>query len=176
MTGTPPHLETDRLLLPPLDGRHTAELAVIYADPEVARYIGGERLDAVGTAAQVERFERVWAEYGFGQSALIDRATGALFGRAGLHPWPAWEEVELGYVLARSAQGHGYATEAATGWIDTAFGVLGLHRLTAVIHPDNRHSCALAERLGFRVHRPDTTPSGAPVVVYERLACTGPAG
>ena len=28
MTGTPLHLESDRLLLPPLDGRHTAELAV----------------------------------------------------------------------------------------------------------------------------------------------------
>jgi hypothetical protein len=37
MTGTPLHLESDRLLLPPLDGRHTAELGVIYAVPEVAR-------------------------------------------------------------------------------------------------------------------------------------------
>jgi RimJ/RimL family protein N-acetyltransferase len=71
----------------------------------------------------------------------------ALLGRAGLHPWPAWGEVELGYVLVRAAQGRGYATEAATAWMDTAFGVLGPDRLTAVIHPDNRPSRALAERL-----------------------------
>ena len=163
------HLETERLLLPPLDGRHTAALAAIYADPEVARYIGGDRLDAAGTAAQVARFEEVWREYGFGQSAVLERATGALIGRAGLHPWPAWDEVELGYVLARAAQGRGYATEAARAWLDTAFDVLGLDRLTAVIHPDNGPSRALAERLGFAVHRNDVTPSGAPVVVYERF-------
>ena len=162
-------LETERLLLPPLDHRHTADLAAIYADPEVARYIGADRLDAAGTAAQVTRFEEVWREHGFGQSAVVERATGALIGRAGLHPWPAWDEVELGYVLARPAQGRGYATEAARAWLDAAFGDLGLERLTAVIHPDNRPSRALAERLGFTVHRTDVTPSGAPAVVYERF-------
>jgi RimJ/RimL family protein N-acetyltransferase len=168
------HLETDRLLLPPLARRHTADLAAVYADPDVARYIGGSRLDAAGTAEQVARFEQVWSERGFGQSALIDRATGRFLGRAGLHPWPAWDEVELGYVLAASAQGRGYATEAATAWIDTAFDVLGLDRLTANIHPDNRPSRALAERLRFRVHRTDVTPGGVPVVVYERLASERP--
>ena len=162
-------LETERLLLPPLDRTHTDALAAIYADPEVARYIGGDRLDATGTAAQVARFEEVWREHGYGQSAVLERATGELIGRAGLHPWPAWDEVELGYVLARHAQGRGYATEAAQVWLDTAFGVLGLERLTAVIHPDNRPSRALAERLGFAVHRTDVTPSGAPAVVYERF-------
>jgi RimJ/RimL family protein N-acetyltransferase len=164
------HLETERLLLPPLGRRHTAALAAVYADPGVARYIGGDRLDAAGTAEQLARFEEVWSEHGFGQSALIDRASGALLGRCGLHPWPAWGEVELGYVLARLVQGHGYATEAATTWINVAFGVLGLDRLTAVIHPDNRPSRTLAARLGFTVHRTDVTPSGAAVLVYERLA------
>ena len=169
------HLETERLLLPPLDHRHTEALAAIYADPEVARYIGGDRLDAAGTATQVARFEEVWREHGYGQSALVDRATGTLIGRAGLHPWPAWDEVELGYVLARHAQGRGYATEAARAWIDAAFGALGLERLIAVIHPDNRPSRALAERLGFAVHRQDVTPSGVPVVVYERNLAISPA-
>jgi RimJ/RimL family protein N-acetyltransferase len=172
VTGMSLHLETERLLLPPLGRRHTADLAAIYADPDVARYIGGAGLDAAGTADQVARFEQVWAEHGFGQSALLDRASGILLGRAGLHPWPAWDEVELGYVVARHAQGRGCATEAAQAWIDTAFGVLGLGRLTAVIHPGNQPSRALATRLGFRLHRHDTTPRGAPVVVYERLAPT----
>jgi RimJ/RimL family protein N-acetyltransferase len=168
------HLETARLLLPPLGRRHTADLAAIYADPDVARYIGGSRLDSAGTAEQLARFEQVWSEYGFGQTALLDRVTGRLLGRAGLHPWPAWDEVELGYVLAASAQGRGYATEAATAWIDTAFDVLDLERLTPNIHPDNRPSRVLAERLRFRVHRTDVTPGGAPVVVYERLASDRP--
>ena len=37
-------LETERLLLVPLDSSRAEELAAIYADPEVARYIGTDRL------------------------------------------------------------------------------------------------------------------------------------
>ena len=164
------HLETGRLLMPPLSAAHTAALAEVYADPEVARYIGGTALDAAGTAAQVARFETVWREHGYGQSALVDRQTGALLGRAGLHPWPQWGETELGYVLARHAQGRGLAREAAEAWLGVAAGTLGLDRLTAVIHPDNAPSRALAARLGFRVHREDTTPAGVRVLVYEFLS------
>jgi hypothetical protein len=41
----------------------------------------------------------------------------------------------------------------------------------------HRHaSRALAERLGFRLHRTDTTPSAAPVNVYERIASPTPVG
>jgi RimJ/RimL family protein N-acetyltransferase len=164
------HLETERLLMPPLSGEHTGALAEVYADRDVARYIGGATLDPEGTAAQVARFEVVWREHGFGQSALLDRNTGAFLGRAGLHPWPQWDEVELGYVLARDAQGRGLAAEAARAWLDVAFRELGLRRLTAVIHPAKTPSRALAGRLGFRVHREEVTPSGVPVLVHERPA------
>ena len=169
----PVHLETARLLMPPLSEQHTSALAEVYADPEVTRYIGGAALDAESTAAQVARFEAVWREYGFGQCALIDRETGALLGRAGLHPWPQWDEVELGYVLARHAQGRGLATEAARAWLDVASETLALDRLTAVIHPDNAPSRALAARLGFRVHRDDVIPAGVPVLVYELARPSG---
>ncbi len=76
---------------------------------------------------------------------------------------------ELGYVLARHAQGRGLAGEAARAWLDVASTQLGLDRLTAVIHPDNAPSRALATRLGFRVHREDVTPSGVRVLVHERF-------
>jgi RimJ/RimL family protein N-acetyltransferase len=164
------HLETERLLMPPLSGQHTEALTEVYADPDVARYIGGATLDAEGTAAQVARFDAVWREDGFGQSALLDRETGALLGRAGLHPWPQWDEVELGFVLARHAQGRGLATEAARAWLHVAFGELGLRRLTAVVHPDNARSRALVTPPGFRVHREDVTPSGVRVLVYELVS------
>ena len=141
--------------MPPLGDEHIEALAEVYAAPAVARYIGGAALDAEGTAAQVARyvggaaldaeataaqvvrFEAVWREYGFGQSALLDRDTGAFLDRAGLHPGSQRDEVELGYVLARHAQGRGLADEAARAWLDVAATRLGLDRLTAVIHPDN---------------------------------------
>jgi RimJ/RimL family protein N-acetyltransferase len=169
------HLETERLLMPPLSSEHTEALAEVYADPEVARYIGGAALDAKGTAAQVHRVEAVWREHGYGQSALIDRASGVLLGRAGPHPWPHWAR----WSWATSSPGTRRAaasppkppTRGSTSYSvnDVVFGELGLHRLTAVIHPDNEPSRALATRLGFHVHRDDVTPTGVPVVVYERL-------
>jgi hypothetical protein len=87
--------------MPPVSGRHTGALAEVYADPDVARHIGGATLDADGTAAQVARFEAVWHEPCFGQSALLDRATARSSagpaaplaavgrGRTGLRPRPA---------------------------------------------------------------------------------------
>src|ERR1035437_9616274 len=58
--AVPVVLETDRLRLVPLDSSRAEELAEIYADPEVARYIGGDRLTGEGTRAQVAGFEQVW--------------------------------------------------------------------------------------------------------------------
>jgi RimJ/RimL family protein N-acetyltransferase len=164
------HLATERLLLLPLARQHAEGLASVYADEDVARYIGGVSLDAATTAAQVARFESVWTTLGYGQSAVIVRASGEFIGRVGLHPWPQWDEVEVGWVLARHAQRQGYAGEAASAWLQVAFSELALPRLIAVIHPDNQRSRSLAERLGFTVHRDDVSPSGVNVLVYERLA------
>lgn len=162
------HLATERLLLPPLGPEHAEGLAAVYADDEVARYIGGSALDSAATVAQIDRFAAVWRTLGYGQSAVIVRTSGECIGRVGLHPWPQWDEVEVGWVLARHAQRQGYAHEAASAWLRVAFGDLGLRRVTAVIHPDNQRSRLLAERLGFTVHRSDVTDAGCPVTVFER--------
>ena len=133
----PVNLETERLLMPPLSGRHTGALTEVYAAPDVARHEGGATLDADGTAAQVARFQALWREHGIGQSAPIDKASGAFLGRTGLHPWPQWDEVEPGHVLAQHAEGRGLATDAARAWLDVASREFGQCRLTAVVHPDN---------------------------------------
>jgi RimJ/RimL family protein N-acetyltransferase len=55
----------------------------------------------------------------------------------------------VGYLLARDAWGRGYATEALGAMRDLAAG-LGLHRLYAVCHFDNRASWRVMEKCGFR--------------------------
>ena len=97
---------------------------------------------------------------------MIDRATGAFLGRAGLHYWPDWDEVELGYVLAARAQGRGLAAEASRAWIEWARAEPGIDSLTAVIDPRNTPSIGLALRLGFALDRSDVTPTGVAVRVY----------
>ena len=56
----------------------------------------------------------------------------------------------LGYTLARSAWGQGYAGEAALKVLDYLFRVLDLHRIVADCDVANTASIRLLERLGFR--------------------------
>lgn len=160
------HLETSRLLLPPLTVEHTAALASIYADPDVARFIGGDRLTQEAIEFQVSSFADEWSQKGYGQSAVLDRRSGEFLGRIGLHFWPAWNEIELGYVLGKEAQGKGIAFEGSVRWIEWAQSQSDVTYLIANIHSANAASIGLARKLGFAFDRHDTTPSGVPTLIY----------
>ncbi len=163
----PYDMKTERLHLRALTVADEPLLATLYADPLVARYVGGDRLTADVVRHQALRFAAVWDAAGYGQSIVLDRATGEPAGRVGLHPWPHWDELELGWVLARRHQGQGLAQEAARAWLAWAEDAAVAPYLTAVIHPDNAPSTRLAERLGFVYDRSDTT-RWSPVLVYRR--------
>lgn len=59
-------------------------------------------------------------------------------------------QAEFGFVLATDAQGCGYATEATTLLLDTAFPALGLHRAYARVDARNEASLRMLRRLGLR--------------------------
>ena len=56
---------------------------------------------------------------------------------------------KLGYAVAADQWNRGYATDAARTMTTFAFTVLGLHRITAAVGPDNAASFAVLKRLGF---------------------------
>jgi len=62
-------------------------------------------------------------------------------------------EVELGYRLAKSAWGQGYATESARAVRDYAFATLGLKRLIAMIDPSNLASIKVAQKIGMQYEK-----------------------
>lgn len=55
---------------------------------------------------------------------------------------------ELAWTPARRWWGHGYATEGARATLDYAFTILKKDRVISPIHPENRASIRVAERLG----------------------------
>lgn len=171
-TSSPPAaFETSRLLLRPCTESDGGFLADLYADEEVARFIGGDRLTPENAVAQAKKFATVWRTHGYGQSILLDKASGEPVGRVGLHPWPEWDELELGWVLARHRQGRGLAREAAEAWLEWARGARPAPYLTAVIQPENTASIRLAERLGFTFLRHDTTPWSEAVIYRYDYPC-----
>jgi ribosomal-protein-alanine N-acetyltransferase len=56
---------------------------------------------------------------------------------------------EIGYVLARDAWGHGYATEAAAALLRFGFDRLGLRRISATCDPENIASARILEKIGM---------------------------
>ncbi|MHA6690216.1 GNAT family N-acetyltransferase [Devosia sp. A449] len=57
---------------------------------------------------------------------------------------------EIGWIFDPDYQGHGYATEAANGVLDLAFGQGDIHRVAARCDIRNESSWRLMERLGMR--------------------------
>ena len=150
-------IETARLVLRPLERSDLDDYAAMYADREVTRFLGS--VATRGYAADwLERRMRDYERQGYGVLTVRERETGAFAGRCGLAHWEieGVDELEVGYVLVRSAWGKGYATEAAVAVRDYALHTLARRRLIALILPENLRSIAVAERLGMS-HERDVT-------------------
>ena len=75
------------------------------------------------------------------------------------------EQAELAYELLRSAQGCGYATEAAAAVVGFGFETLELARIVATTEHRNVASQAVMRRLGMRIEtNPDPEPPWFQVV------------
>lgn len=89
--------------------------------------------------------------YGYGMWVVRDRATGKLLGRAGIERRDGEGEVllELGYIIGREYQNQGYATEVCRAILAYARQELEIEELHCFIHPGNRASVRVAQKLGF---------------------------
>jgi RimJ/RimL family protein N-acetyltransferase len=142
-------LTTPRLVLRTFRESDLPAYAALNADPEVARWLGGpiSREDSDDIAAWAQGcFERE----GFGLLAVERKEDGVFLGMCGLHHQQSYPgDVEAGWRLARAHWGCGYATEAATAWLDHGFGPLGLDRIISITEPENARSLAVMRRLGM---------------------------
>jgi RimJ/RimL family protein N-acetyltransferase len=146
-----PILIAERVRLRPLLATDADDLFALQSDVRVMRYWSHpawtEREQAVQRIAQLER-DRAAAE--FYTWAVTQDGSDALIGTVSLFTIHREQRrAELGYALASSLWGRGYATEMLRPAIDFAFNTLDLERLEADIDPRNEASCRLVERVGF---------------------------
>jgi ribosomal-protein-alanine N-acetyltransferase len=162
-----PTIETKRLRLRPLLEDDIPTWAkLVYADPEVTRYLPGSDVTPVERTERLYRyFTDHWPRHGFGEWAVIDRETGEFLGQAGLNHIADLNETELDYALAKHGWGRGLATEAATAAVRYAFDIAGLERLIGFVIPENVASRRVLERIGF-VYECDTHYWGVDLVRY----------
>ena len=143
-------LETPRLLLRPFGPGDAALVHRVYSDPEVMRYVATGAMESLTiTERLLDDYRAHQRRHGYSFWAVIERASGALIGDAGLYRTPTGE-VELGYTLGAEWWGRGYATEAAACWLATAFDQLGITEVVALAEPANVASLHVLEKLGMR--------------------------
>ena len=145
-------LETERLVIRRWTPADAEAAFAIYGDPEVTRYLGGSGPDATveQTRATLERvIAREARTPGLGFWAVEEQGSGRLVGGALLQPVDETPEIEVGYHFARSAWGHGYATEVTRALIRYGFETHGLTRIIGLVFPENHASRRVLEKAGL---------------------------
>jgi RimJ/RimL family protein N-acetyltransferase len=166
-------IETERLLLEPLEASRLEDFVALTADPDTMRYWA-----PVGPFSRDEA-ERNFAEslarlreLGFGRRWMVAKESGAglgftetkYFGQG--YEDVSHDEVEIGWMLKPTAWGHGYATEAGSAMCDEAFYRLALDSIVAEHHPANAASGRVMEKLGMVFEREGVAKNGWPYRLY----------
>ena len=142
-------IETERLRLRQPSREDIGSIAALASDWEVAKQT--QRIPHPYSALDAEQWiDSVMAD----ESTEIDLivtlvARQSVIGAIGLAPTRFGEGSELGFWIGKPYWGQGYATEAAIGLVEYAFGELGLAQIVAGAFPENRASCRVLEKVGF---------------------------
>ncbi len=158
-------LYTDRLLLRPL-ALEDMDLGIdLFTDPEVARYVGGlctvQEIDD-----EMSNAVKRCAGGSIGIWCVVHRETSEKLGTGCLLPMPIEEDdtnwdlvqgpdipdcdIEVGYILKRSAWGKGYATEICSRLLEFAFEKTPLTDVVACIDDDNHNSRNVLYKCGLQ--------------------------
>ena len=147
-----PTLTTQRLVLRRLKMSDARDMFIYSSDPEVARYVQWRAYESVLAVQAFLRYNqhqsRLNQPCAWGMALKEDDR---VFGTAGF----TWvnddnRSGEIGYSLARSRWGCGYATEATEAILAYGFDSMRLHRIEAQHDVRNPASGRVMEKCGMR--------------------------
>ena len=169
-----PVLVTERLeLWKPVATDREGLLALI--EPrEVRRFLGGMEPDDHDVFMRLLRNAGNWALYGYGTFIVRERGHPEIVGNCGVfHSWRGFgrgldDIAEVGWIIAQSAWGKGYAQEAmeaALAWFERECG--GQPTL-CMIEQGHRASEVVAAKLGYAACDRVVEEGERPLLVYRR--------
>ena len=146
-------LTTERLLLHEYVSDDWRAVLAYQSDPRYLRYYPWTQRTAEDVQSFVQRFIDWQDEQPRTRSqfAIVLRAGGWLIGSCGIRKEAATaQQADLGYEIAPSHWGHGYAIEAARAVLAFGFQDLRLHRVWASCVAENTASAQVLEKVGMQ--------------------------
>ncbi len=149
---TAPILKTDRLRLRPFRVSDLKTVHALHSDPENLRYWGVDPSPSLDNTRKMMRWHITGSPRNYMIWAVEEKKSKRVVGMINYFRRDMRERrVEVGWLMLPAAQGKGYMTEAGQALLRYLIDTLKVHRVEALIRPENKPSAALAERLGFRL-------------------------
>ncbi len=158
--------DSERLSFRPLELDDLDLMIELWGDPDVMKYIAERTYSPEEVAERIPTTTRRAGDGCIGVWRLTHKETHEKLGTAVLLPMPAelddtdWdlvnggpvpdEDIEIGYVLKRSAWGQGYAPEACARLLRFAFEDSPMEEITACTDPENIASQHILRTCGLR--------------------------
>ena len=151
------HIETERLLLRPLQLDDLDDLFALYGDRQVMKYITGQLRDYQTTDRRLKAHIADHQAYGFGLCAAILKSTGEMIGRCGLEPVERSNilQGDLAWMFKPDYWGQGLATEFGRAMIAYGFAHLPVQRIFATADHANLASIQVMKNLGMMYVKSD---------------------
>jgi len=148
-----PRLQTDRLVIKPLQFKDAEILFQYRSDARVFKYQAWRPINRAEAEAFIQKFTHgnFGAAHTWYQLGLFLQQTSELIGDIGLHFLEKSSQgVEIGFTINPAFQRQGFAHEAAREILSFLFKTMKKHRVTASVDPRNTASMRLLEKLGLR--------------------------
>jgi RimJ/RimL family protein N-acetyltransferase len=170
LTSTPDRLETERLILRPLEEGDLEAMIALLGEPDVALFMA--TLPFPYTRADADEYlGKTRSDPAHRSYAIIDRNQ-VLMGNMALTDPQDGRPPQLGYWLGKPFWGRGYVTEALDGLIAALKAIGAIERLGARVLVENPASRRVLEKSGFIVTEETTSiierHRGKPLLVMQR--------
>ncbi|MFD0963563.1 GNAT family N-acetyltransferase [Pseudofulvibacter geojedonensis] len=152
-------IETERLILRPVENTDLQGMFELDSDPEVHKYLGNMPIKTLDQAQEgIDYLQKQYKERGIARWAVVLKETNEFMGWCGIKYLIESEQMngvynvyELGYRFIPKFWGKGYATESAQAWVDYMFKEAGVKSLYAAADIPNKGSVNVLQKVGFKI-------------------------
>lgn len=142
-------LETERLILRPMNEKDIDAVYKMRRDDDIMRYIREPVKSRNEAENWISLISSRWAKDKIGFCSLIEKTSGKFAGWCGLWELKESGETEVGYAIMKNFWGKGYASESAEAFLEYGFNELNLEKIVAVAQPENKGSRRVMEKIGM---------------------------